>query len=112
MIGIEGDRAHLLGRADSVINVGGAKVRLEEVEQALLRISGVADARVFGRRNAITGQLVAAEIAAAPGEDHASLRVTILRALSNSLEPHKIPQLLSVGDRLTVDPSGKKPRRH
>ena len=112
MIGIEGDRAYFLGRADSVINVGGAKVRPEEVEQALLRIPGVADARVFGRRNPITGHLVAAEIAAAPGEDHASLRVTILRALPNSLERYKIPQFLTVGDRLTVDPSGKKPRRH
>lgn len=112
MIGIEGDRAYFLGRADSVINVGGAKVRPEEVEQALLDISGVADARVFGRRSPITGHLVAAEIAAAPGEDHASLRVTILRALSKSLERHKIPQFLIVGDRLTVDASGKKPRRH
>jgi acyl-coenzyme A synthetase/AMP-(fatty) acid ligase len=112
MIGIEGDRAYFLGRADSVINVGGAKVRPEEVEQALLNISGVADARVFGRRNPITGHLVAAEIAAEPGEDHASLRVTILRALSNSLERHKIPQFLIVGDRLTVDASGKKPRRN
>lgn len=112
MIGIEGDRAYFLGRADSVINVGGAKVRPEEVEQALLCIPGVADARVFGRRNPITGHLVAAEVAAAPGEDHAWLRVTILRALSNSLERHKIPQFLTVGDRLTVDPSGKKPRRH
>jgi acyl-coenzyme A synthetase/AMP-(fatty) acid ligase len=112
MIGIEGDRAYFLGRADSVINVGGAKVRPEEVEQALLSIPGVADARVFGRRNPITGHLVAAEIAAATGEDHASLRVTVLRTLSNSLERHKIPQFLIVGDRLTVDPSGKKPRRH
>ena len=112
MIGIEGDRAYFLGRADSVINVGGAKVRPEEVEQVLLQIPGVADARVFGRRNPITGQLVAAEIAAAPGEDHATLRTAVLRALSNNLERYKIPQFLSVRDRLTVDPSGKKPRRN
>lgn len=112
MIGIEGDRAQFLGRADTVINVGGAKVRPEEVEQALLRIPGVVDARVFGRRNPITGNLVAAEIAAAPGEDLPSLRIAILRAMSNSLERHKVPQFLSVGHRLTIDPSGKKPRRH
>ena len=111
MIGIEHDRAYFLGRADSVINVGGAKVRPEEVEMALLRVPGVADARVFGRRNPITGQLVAAEIAAAPGEDHEALRRRILHALPDSLERHKIPQFLSVQDRLTVDPSGKKPRR-
>lgn len=112
MIGIESDRAQFLGRADTVINVGGAKVRPEEVEQALLRIPGVVDARVFGRRNPITGHLVAAEIAAAPGEDLPSLRIAILRAMSNSLERHKVPQFLSVGHLLTIDPSGKKPRRH
>ena len=112
MIGIESDRAQFLRRADTVINVGGAKVRPEEVEQALLRIPGVVDARVFGRRNPITGHLVAAEIAAAPGEDLPSLRIAILRAMSNSLERHKVPQFLSVGHLLTIDPSGKKPRRH
>jgi acyl-coenzyme A synthetase/AMP-(fatty) acid ligase len=111
MIGIEGDRAHFLGRADSVINVGGAKVRPEEVEQALLRIPGVADARVYGRPNPITGNLVAAEIAAVPGEDLTLLRSVILRAASNSLERHKVPQFLNIGHRLTIDPSGKKPRR-
>jgi acyl-coenzyme A synthetase/AMP-(fatty) acid ligase len=111
MIGIDGDRAQFLGRADSVINVGGAKVRPEEVEQALLGIPGVADARVFGRRNPITGNLVAAEIAAAPGEDLTLLRVAIMRAASSSLERHKVPQFLSVGHQLAVDPSGKKPRR-
>ena len=111
MIGIEGDRAHFLGRADSVINVGGAKVRPEEVEQALLRIPGVADARVYGRPNPITGNLVAAGIAAVPGEDLTLLRSVILRAASNSLERHKVPQFLNIGHRFTIDPSGKKPRR-
>jgi acyl-coenzyme A synthetase/AMP-(fatty) acid ligase len=111
MIGIDGDRAHFLGRADSVINVGGAKVRPEEVEHALLRIQGVADARVFGRRNSIAGQLVAAEIAATPNEDHASLRTRIMQQLPKSLERHKIPQFLTIGYDLAVDPTGKKPRR-
>jgi len=57
-----------------LINVGGAKVRPEEIEQQLLAIAGVMDAHVFGRRNPISGQLVAAEVVAMPGVDCADLR--------------------------------------
>jgi len=111
LIGIEGDRAHFLGRADNVINVGGAKVRPEEVERALLAIEGVTDARVFGRRNPLTGQLVAAEIAATPDVDRKALRERIRDTLAVRLERYKVPQFITIVDALALDPSGKKPRR-
>lgn len=111
LICIEGDRAHFLGRADSVINVGGAKVRPEEVEQLLLAVAGVIDARVFGRPNPITGQLVAAEVAAMPGIDHAVLRGRISDALTERLERYKLPRFLQITSQLIIDPTGKKPRR-
>jgi acyl-coenzyme A synthetase/AMP-(fatty) acid ligase len=111
MIGIEGDRARFLGRADSVINVGGAKVRPEEVEQALLAVAGVMDARVFGRHNPITGQLVAAEVAAMPDVDHAALRERIQQVLVERLERYKVPRFLQITSALAIDPSGKKSRR-
>jgi acyl-coenzyme A synthetase/AMP-(fatty) acid ligase len=111
LIGIEGDRAHFLGRADNVINVGGAKVRPEEVEHALLAIDGVADARVFGRRNPVTGELVAAEIAAMPDADRTVLHGRIQEALPTCLERYKLPRFLTIVDQLALDPSGKKPRR-
>jgi acyl-coenzyme A synthetase/AMP-(fatty) acid ligase len=111
MIGIEGDRAHFLGRADSLINVGGAKVRPEEVEQLLLAVAGVVDARVFGRRNPITGQLVAAEVAAMPGIDHVALRSRIRDTLTENLERYKLPRFLRITSQLAIDPTGKKSRR-
>ena len=111
MMGIEGDRAYFLGRADSLINVGGAKVRPEEVEQLLLSVAGVMDARVFGRPNPITGQLVAADVAAMPGIDHTALRRRIQDLLAVHLERHKLPQFLQITSQLAIDPSGKKPRR-
>jgi acyl-coenzyme A synthetase/AMP-(fatty) acid ligase len=111
MVGIDGDRAHFLGRADSLINVGGAKVRPEEIEQQLLAIAGVMDAHVFGRRNPITGQLVAAEVVAMPGVDCTDLRNRIRDGLARRLERYKRPQSLRIITELAIDPSGKKPRR-
>jgi len=111
MIGIKEDRAHFLGRADSLINVGGAKVRPEEVEQLLLAVAGVMDARVFGQHNPITGQLVAAEVAAMPGIDHVVLRRRIQDVLAAHLERHKLPRVLQITSQLNIDPTGKKPRR-
>ncbi len=111
LVGIDGDRAQFLGRADSLINVGGAKVRPEEIEQLLIAIDGVMDARVFGRRNPITGHLVAAEVAATTGTDHVVLRSRIQEVLAERLERHKVPQILHITDELPIDPSGKKSRR-
>jgi len=111
MIGIDRDRAHFLGRADNLINVGGAKVRPEEIEQQLLAIAGVMDAHVFGRRNPISGQLVAAEVVAMPGIDCTDLRNRIRDGLARRLERYKLPQSLRIITALAIDPSGKKPRR-
>ena len=94
MIGIEGERAYFLGRADSTVNVGGAKVRPEKLEQVLLRVRGVVDARVFARRNPIAGHLVAADVAAEMSEDHAALRTRIVHELRNQSGAAQDPTIL------------------
>jgi 3-oxoacyl-[acyl-carrier protein] reductase len=54
-ITVADDRVWFMGRADSLIGVGGAKVRPEEVEAVVLEVPGVLDARVRGIRNPFFG---------------------------------------------------------
>lgn len=63
LIAVEGGRVLFKGRADHIVNVGGAKVNLESVEQTLARLPAVEDIRVYARTSPITGYIVCAEVA-------------------------------------------------
>jgi acyl-CoA synthetase (AMP-forming)/AMP-acid ligase II len=74
---IPGDRAsvekdgtiRLFGRDSLVVNTGGEKVFVEEVEEVLRAHPGIADALVVGRPSERWGQEVVALIAPQPGTD-------------------------------------------
>jgi 3-oxocholest-4-en-26-oate---CoA ligase len=74
---IPGDRAaleqdgriRLFGRDSLVVNTGGEKVFVEEVEEVLRAHPGVADALVVGRPSERWGQEVVALVAPQPGVD-------------------------------------------
>jgi len=103
-----GDRVYFRGRQDSILNIGGAKVRPEEVEDAILRLKGIADAYVYGVPNPLTGMVIAADIVLAPGESAGDLRQAITSQLRTSLESYKIPRLIKFVESITLTPAGKK----
>jgi fatty-acyl-CoA synthase len=74
---ISGDRGsladdgtlRLFGRDSLVVNTGGEKVFVEEVEEVLRAYPGIADALVVGRPSERWGQEVVALVAMKPGEE-------------------------------------------
>jgi acyl-coenzyme A synthetase/AMP-(fatty) acid ligase len=107
-VAIDGDRVCFLGRHDSVINVGGAKVDPFSVESFLLDLEGVAEARVTGVRNQISGFVVAADIVLAPGVDSGPARERIQSECYKRLPRTHVPRLLRIVDAIPVLESGKK----
>lgn len=105
-----GDRVVFLGRASGAINVGGNKVSPEVVEAFLRGLDGVADARVYGRANSVTGQLVAAEILPKPGAHPKELRPRILAACRQGLASWEVPALVSFVTALRETAAGKRAR--
>ena len=89
------------GRQDTMLNVGGAKVRPEEVEEVLFSFAEIADARVYGVRNPITGVVLAADIVARPGQDIANLKTTLPASLRAQLESYKVPRIFNFVSSLT-----------
>jgi fatty-acyl-CoA synthase len=79
---VPGDRAHyddqgrivMLGRDSLVINTGGEKVFVEEVEDALRLHPGIDDALVVGRPNDRFGQEVVALVQLHPGAELTAAR--------------------------------------
>ncbi|SOX55283.1 acyl-CoA synthetase, partial [Mycobacterium ahvazicum] len=98
---IPGDRAsiesdgtlRLYGRDSLVVNTGGEKVFVEEVEEVLRTHPGVADALVVGRPSDRWGQEVVALVAVAPGA--AAVEEAELAALCKSQLAHfKAPKAI------------------
>lgn len=110
LVRLEGNRVVFSGRASGAINVGGNKVIPEFIEQHIRTVEGVFDVRVFGKKNSIMGQLVAAEIVARPGVDATALRGAILSYCRTQIETWQIPGVISFVDELRENTAGKRQR--
>ena len=96
-------------RRSEWINVGGAKVDPVRVEEKLLLIAGVREARVFGKSNSVTGQIVCCDLVLLPDSslDSRSVRTH----LNEMLARHEIPQLIHFVDRIATTAAGKTSRQ-
>ena len=97
---------YLLGRRNSVINVGGLKCFPEEVEAVLAEVAGVAAVRVSGKENARFGAVPIAEIEAVdPGLPP---KISTLAAhCREALARYKVPVVFRFVERIPRTPSGK-----
>ena len=67
---VDGEYIKVLGRKSECINVGGEKVYPVEVENVIQEIGNVADVRIYGETNPITGNIVCAKIMLIEEENH------------------------------------------
>ena len=112
-VAIPGDRAQrladggirMLGRDAMVVNTGGEKVFVEEVEAVLVRHPDVTDALVVGRPSERFGQEVVAVVALRPG---ATVELASLRDfVATDLARFKAPRAVAVCDAVTRHANGK-----
>lgn len=109
--GVVGDRIEFLGRRDAMINVGGGNVSPEEVEAVLLQVPGIADVRVSGLKNPISGEVVCAELVVQPGHAADEVRRAALALARRELQPYQVPRVVRVVDVIEYSESGKKVRK-
>lgn len=93
----------LTGRASEVINAAGKKVNPREVENVILQMEGVQQAKVYGEPAGARGDVVAAAIVASPGVTRDDVRAFCRQHLS----PHKVPRIVKIIDQMPVDDRGK-----
>ncbi len=91
-------------RNSELINVGGYKVNPHEIEDALVRYSHVRNAKVFGKKNALLGNTVIAEVEM--DKDKFS-EISIKNFLANSLQEYKIPVFIKRVDKINITHTGK-----
>lgn len=86
----------ILGRNDDVVNVGGLKFLLAEVERVLLAHPGVAFAKAHRRENPITGNHVEATVQ--PTHPIGIDRDEVLAYCKQHLPAHMVPRRVTLGD--------------
>jgi len=96
---------HLHGRLREVINRGGEKVSLSEVDAALLRHPAVAEAAAFGVPHQRLGQDVAAAVVLRPGM--AVTGAELQRFLRDELVYFKVPRRVQIIEALPRGLTGK-----
>lgn len=112
-VSIPGDRATItadgslvmLGRDSMMINTGGEKVFIEEVEEAVRGHPDVLDALVVGRPHQRFGDEVVAIVQARPGSDLTPRAVREFATLS--VARFKAPRAVLLCDRIHRHPTGK-----
>ena len=96
MVEVDGDYIRILGRKTEIINVGGEKVYPAEVESVLMQIDNVKDVTVYGEKNPIMGNIVAARVNLCEPEEITELKKRMRMFCKGKLATYKIPVKVEV----------------
>jgi acyl-coenzyme A synthetase/AMP-(fatty) acid ligase len=104
------DRVVFRGRASGVVNVGGANVWPEEVENLLRTHPAVVDAVVTATPNPLAGNLLVARVVAAPDAERAGLGKQLRIFVREHAPSTHVPATVKVVDELETSTAGKAVR--
>lgn len=97
---------HLVGRKDSVINLGGLKVSPEEVESIMEEYAGTKESMLVEGHDPALSSFLKALVLPGPGFDMGEFK----RYLRERLESYKIPREIELVDKIPHTYNGKKNR--
>jgi acyl-CoA synthetase (AMP-forming)/AMP-acid ligase II len=110
IVEIVDDRVFFRGRASGVVNIGGANVWPEEVENLLRSHPSVVDAVVSATPNALVGNLLVARVVAAPDAERAGLGKELRAFVRGNAPSTHVPATVKVVDELETSAAGKAVR--
>jgi len=108
---VDGEYLRIVGRVTDLINVGGQKVYPAEVEDVLLSMSNIRDVSVYGERNPLMGQILAARINLIEPETLDAFKKRMRAYCRERLPSYKIPVRIEFTDREQYGIRMKKLRR-
>ena len=102
----------ITGRVDDVLNVSGHRIGTAEVEGAIGKTSGVAEAAVVGFSHSIKGQAIYAFVTMMTGvESNDNVKSEIIESVKKEIGPHAKPDKIQFAPALPKTRSGKIMRR-
>lgn len=102
----------ITGRVDDVLNISGHRIGTAEVEGAIGKAEGVAEAAVVGYPHDIKGQGIYAYVTLMAGvEPSEEIEKAIIKSVVNDIGPHSKPDKIQFTPALPKTRSGKIMRR-
>ena len=102
----------ITGRVDDVLNVSGHRIGTAEVEGAIGKTNGVAEAAVVGFPHEIKGQGIYSFVTLMTGvEPNDEIKKNILKSVVKDIGPHSKPDKIQFAESLPKTRSGKIMRR-
>jgi len=102
----------ITGRVDDVLNVSGHRIGTAEVEGAIGKADGVAEAAVVGYNHDIKGQGIYAFVTLMTGiEANSAIEMSIFKTVTKEIGPHAKPEKIQFTSGLPKTRSGKIMRR-
>ncbi|MFT3923598.1 MAG: fatty acid--CoA ligase family protein [Myxococcales bacterium] len=108
---VDGDYFRILGRVSELVNVGGQKVFPAEVENIISQMENVRDVAVYGERNPLTGQSLAARVNLLTPEPFDAFRKRLRAFCRERLPSYKIPTRVELTEQDQFGTRFKKMRR-
>jgi acyl-coenzyme A synthetase/AMP-(fatty) acid ligase len=96
----------IVSRVNEMINVGGNKVNPNEIEDVILKFENIKNVLVYGRPNAVLGQILVADIVLL-SNDIAFEESKLKKYLNSKLQPFKVPRKFYIKDEMEVGRTGK-----
>jgi acyl-CoA synthetase (AMP-forming)/AMP-acid ligase II len=107
---VDGPWIRILGRASSMINVGGEKVFPEEVEAVVAELDEVVEVQVKGEPHPFTGQVVTATVRLRPDADVSGITRRVRMHCRARLATYKVPVKVRVVEEALHTERHKKVR--
>lgn len=93
-----------ISRKSDMINVGGYKVNPIEVEETIVGLAGIKDARVYAKPNSVIGNIICCEVV----RDNEQITESLIREyLQSKIQEFKIPRIIKFVTELSTTRTGK-----
>lgn len=99
----------IVSRTNDIINVGGNRINLIEIEKEIMSFDNIVNVRVYSKSNSVMGKIVAADLVISSIEKFEKRE--FLRELSVRLPAHMVPMSINIVDELTITNTGKISRK-
>lgn len=91
----------VISRKNNIINVGGLKVFPNEIEQIIYELDFIIEAIIYGKPNAIVGNIVCLKAIVDKGTDVKSAKKLIKSICNKRLDKYKVPQKIIITDEVS-----------
>ena len=98
----------VISRKNNIINVGGLKVFPNEIEQIIYELDFIIEATIYGKPNAIVGNIVCLKAVVDKGTNFKSAKKQIKSLCKNKLEKYKVPQKITIVSEVKATKRFKK----